>query len=303
MTTHLANNTLGIVYALTTIAAWGTWLAPSQNVRLKNQQIRVFYVASVNLVLAFFIALIHGAGHLQIEITALPFTGGLIWSLSGLCAFTAANKIGMAKAFGIWAPLNIVVSFICGIVLFHEFAHPSRMTQALVITALATIVSGVLLIIFAKSPTPQAAANRAPVIGYLAALAAGVLWGIYYIPIKLSGVSLWNAALPMAVGIFVGSGFLALLARESLRLDRRLDYLRVGSTGLLWSVGNYGMLLLVGELGAAKGYTLAQLSVVANAMVGIYVLHDPAPRSRAAKMMLVGCLLAIAGGILLGKLK
>ena len=116
MTTHLANNTLGVFYAIITIAAWGTWLAPSQNVRLKNQQIRVFYVASVNLVVAFLIAVIHGSGQLQIEVFGLPFTGGLIWSLSGLCAFTAANKIGMAKAFGIWAPLNIVVSFICGVI-------------------------------------------------------------------------------------------------------------------------------------------------------------------------------------------
>ena len=37
----------------------------------------------------------------------------------------------------------------------------------------------------------------------------------------------------------------------------------------LWTVGNYGMLLLVGELGTGKGYTIAQLSVVVNALMGI----------------------------------
>jgi hypothetical protein len=34
-----------------------------------------------------------------------------------------------------------------------------------------------------------------------------------------------------------------------------------------------------------------------------YALRDPAPGSRAAKMMLVGCVLATVGGILLGNLK
>ena len=47
---------LGILYALITMLAWGTWLDPSQNVPFKNQQNRMFYVASANLLLAFLIA-------------------------------------------------------------------------------------------------------------------------------------------------------------------------------------------------------------------------------------------------------
>ena len=31
---------LGIFYAVITVLAWGTWLAPSQNVPFKNQQIK-----------------------------------------------------------------------------------------------------------------------------------------------------------------------------------------------------------------------------------------------------------------------
>ena len=79
--------------------------------------------------------------------------------------------------------------------------------------------------------------------------------------------------------------------------------LRVGLTGVLWSVGNYGMMLLVDHLGAGRGYTIAQLSVVVNALIGIYGLKDPPPGSRAARMTLLGCVIATAGGILLGNLK
>lgn len=72
---------------------------------------------------------------------------------------------------------------------------------------------------------------------------------------------------------------------------------------MLWTVGNYGMLLLVDTWGAGKGYTIAQLSVVVNAIVGIYVLKEPPPRSKAAWMTLAGCLVATIGGVLLGRVK
>ncbi len=81
------------------------------------------------------------------------------------------------------------------------------------------------------------------------------------------------------------------------------EYGRVSTTGILWTIGNYGMLLLVGELGAGKGYTIAQLSVVVNSLVGIYWLQDPRPASRAAHLTLLGCVLATVGGIVLGNLK
>jgi glucose uptake protein len=55
-------------------------------------------------------------------------------------------------------------------------------------------------------------------LGLLGALGAGILWGIYYLPIKTSGASMWIVALPMAVGIFVGSAALLLLGRQSPRM-------------------------------------------------------------------------------------
>ena len=64
------------VIPLITVLAWGTWLAPSQTVPLKNQQIRMFYVACANLLLAFLISLFHGLGDLTTDMFWLPFLGG-----------------------------------------------------------------------------------------------------------------------------------------------------------------------------------------------------------------------------------
>jgi glucose uptake protein len=293
----------GLLYALITVMAWGTWLAPSQNVPLKNQQVKTFYVAAANLVIAFLAALSQGLDRLTWPAFWGPFLGGIVWSISGLCAFNGAKRIGIAKAFGIWAPLNIIVSLICGRVFFREFTHLGTAGLALLFVAIVVIITGVLMIIYAKDDAEKGRPAKTLFTGVLWACGAGVLWGIYFIPIKLSGVSMWIGALPMAIGMFVGSGLLVLLARQSLLLERAEHYLRLSVTGLLWTVGNFGMLLLVDLWGAGKGFTIAQLSVVVNALVGIYWLKDPQPRTRAATMTLIGCALATLGGIILGRLK
>lgn len=294
---------LSIIYALLTVLAWGIWLAPSQNIPLKDQRIRTFYVASINLVLALAVTLPMGLGGLTFSLAWPPFVGGLIWSVSGVCAFTATKHMGMARASGMWSSLNIIVSLIMGWLLFGEFRQASALTLQLLALAITGILAGVLLIVFAKAKPETGQETRKAGMGLLCGLGAGILWGVYFLPIKMSGVNLWLAALPMAAGIFAGSSALLLLNRVSLKLEQRSHYLRLGATGVLWTTGNYGMLLLVDSLGAGKGYTIAQLALVLNALVGVFILKDPKPNSRAAWLTLLGCGLATGGGILLGNLK
>jgi glucose uptake protein len=56
-------------------------------------------------------------------------------------------------------------------------------------------------------------------------------------------------------------------------------------------------------IGTGKGFTIAQLGLVVNALVGIFVLKDPKPATRAASITLAGVILAMLGGIILGNLK
>ncbi len=293
----------GLLYALITVCAWGTWLAPSQNISFKNQQIKTFYVASANLVLAFLVAWAQGAGRVTAGAFWLPFLGGLIWSVSGLCAFTATQKIGMARAFGVWAPLNILVSLAWGMALFDEFLQTSTLNLVLLGVSVLVIIAGVLMIIFAKGSGKAGQDRKTLLAGFAAAVGAGVLWGTYFIPIKYLGISMGAAAVPLAVGIFSGSVVMAVAAGQSLSLEKVSNYARVILTGVLWAVGNYGMLLLVGQLGAGKGFTISQLSVVVNGLVGVFVLKDPLPKTRAAALTLAGCILATLGGVILGNLK
>jgi glucose uptake protein len=297
---------LTVLYALVTVLAWGTWLAVVQNVRFPNQSVKTFYVTVANLALAAAVLLVQGPGRLA-ELPAasfwLVFAGGVIWTLSGLCAFAAAGRIGLAGAFGIWAPLNILTSMVWGALLFHEFPSTSPWALLWLGVALVITIAGVLLIIFAKGrAAADRPAGRQAWLGYAGAIGAGVLWGSYFIPIQYAGVSMWLGAFPLALGMAAGGGLLTLLARQAPRLARLSDYLRALASGLIWGLGNYSMLLLVGDLGAGRGFTIAQAAIVVNALLSVFVLKDPAPRTRAAWLTLLGCLLATVGAILLGNL-
>lgn len=292
------------LYAFLSVIAWGTWLAPSQNVPFRNQQIKTFYVASANLVLALAVMLTQDLSQLTGQTLWGPFVGGLIWSVSGFCAFTATHKLGIARAYGIWAPLNIIVSMLWGALLFDEFVALTPRSGALLAVSLVVILAGVLMIILPREEQPaQARTRRDLLVGLLGALGAGVLWGSYYLPVKMSPAPVFAATLPLSVGIFVGSTLLALITRQPLGLERKSDLVRVVITGLLWGVGNYASLLLVDQIGAGKGFTIAQLSVVVNGLIGVFWLKTPPPGTRAAWLTLIGCVLAMIGGVVLGNLK
>ncbi|HOU16133.1 MAG TPA: GRP family sugar transporter [Anaerolineae bacterium] len=293
-----------LLFALITVFGWGTWLAPSQKVTFPNQQIKTLYVVAANLGIATAVALWQGSvWHLTPATFWWTFLGGMIWAVGGLSAFTATNKLGMAKAFGVWAPLNIIVSLIWGAILFDEFVNLSNETIVLLVAAVVMILVGVPLIIFAKGADNDAQKPGALRLGLAGAVGAGILWGSYFIPIKYAGVSPWAGAFPSALGMACGGVLLALLSRQSWKLASFGDAMRAGLTGVLWSVGNYGMLLLVDAIGAGKGFTISQTAVVVSALISIYWLHEPPPKTRAAGLTFIGCILTTLGGILLGNLK
>ena len=133
-------------YALIPVIGWGTWLAPSQNVRFPNQQVKTLYVTFGNLLLAVLVLVRQPAGSLAaLSATSfwLIFAGGLIWAASSLCAFVATDRLGIARAFGIWAPLNIIVSMLWGALLFNEF--PNRSGTTLLVLAALLIFGGEII--------------------------------------------------------------------------------------------------------------------------------------------------------------
>ncbi len=299
------NGVPGILYALVTVLAWGLWLVPSQTVPLRTQQTRAFYLTLAVLVLALLGFMMNGLPPIGFAQFALPFAGGVIWAVSGWSAFVGTSNLGIAKAAGIWAPLNIIVSNFWGWILFGEFIQTEWPNLVLAAVAVMGMLGGILMIVFAgggSSDAPfEAATNK--FTGYLGALGAGVGFGSYFVPIRISHLSMWAATLPLAAGMFAGACLLMLGSRASLRLQQPSHYPRLLATGALWSVGNYGSLMMMERMGTGRGFTIAQLCVVVNALAGVFWFKNPKPGTKAARWTLIGVVIAATAGAILGNLR
>ena len=316
--------------ALVTVVSWGTWIPLAQALPGVPQRSRTFYVTIGNAVFAA-VALVASGGHLSFGWREfwLPFVGGLVWTAGNYSAFRASEAIGLARAAGSWTPLNIITAFVWGAFLFGELDSFSAARFALVATALVLVLVGVLLIVSsqeerpAKALVPGAApaSGRKPAgatqagqaasaatgassnrRGLLWASAAGVLWGSYFVPAQWAKVPTQVANFPLALGILAAGLALALPAAEPVRLSLRVTTVQL-MAGLLFGIGNLALLGLVSRVGTGVGFTIAQLSLLVNASIGIWVFKVPRPGSRAANIALAGILVAGVGGGLIGAVR
>jgi glucose uptake protein len=291
-------------YSILVIFALGTWIAVVQTIPFKNQQIKILYISVANLILAFGVALYQDGPLLQSSEFIFPFAGGILWAVSGYFALLGTENIGLAKAQGIWAPINIIISIFWGMILFGEFLTLSPVKIVVVLIAVGSIIIGILFIVTAgdAKKTTDSGLKKNVRIGYIGALVAGVLWGSYFIPIRISGSSMWAACFPMAIGIFCGSLLLFLMSRESLILRNASDYIRVFMSGVLWGVGNYASLKLMELIGTGKGFTISQVAIVLAAVYSVFLFKNPPFKTRGAFFVFTGIVLSVIGSIILGNI-
>ena len=140
---HRAEPRMTALLALLTVATWGVWIPLAQIVPGISQHTRTFYVTVGNLAFAT-LALLIGGGHLDFGWRTfwLPLAGGVLWTAGSFSAFRATESIGLARAAGTWTPLNMIVAFVWGALLFGERDNFSTAHFALLAAALMLILIG-----------------------------------------------------------------------------------------------------------------------------------------------------------------
>jgi glucose uptake protein len=144
--------------SLITVVSWGTWIPLAQAVRGVPQRTRTLYVTVGNVVFAG-AALAAAGGQLAWGWRGfwLPVVGGVVWTSGNYSAFRASEAIGLARAAGSWAPLNIIVAFAWGAALFGELDRLSGTRLAVLGGALVLVVAGVLVIVRSQDAGPAGA--------------------------------------------------------------------------------------------------------------------------------------------------
>jgi glucose uptake protein len=107
---------------------------------------------------------------------------------------------------------------------------------------------------------------------------------------------------PLALGILAAALALALPAGEPVKLGGRATSSLLGA-GVLFGIGNLALLALVARVGTGTGFTIAQLSLVVNAGVGVWVFRVPEPGTRQARKVLAGIVLAGIGGCVIAAMR
>ena len=307
-----------VLLAFVMVAALGTWIPLAQFLPGTPERSRVFYVAVGNVIFAGIALLASGTGLvLGWRSFWLPLAGGVVWTAGSYCVFRASETIGLARAAGTWTPLNIVVAFAWGALLFGELDGFSRARFAVLGVAFLAVVAGVLLIAGSRegpsgpprsSSLPPAAAAESGLraattrVGLLWAGAAGILWGSYFVPAQWAAVPAQVSDFPLALGILGGALALALPVGQPVKLGARPASAQLGA-GILFGVGNLTLLALVARVGTGTGFTVAQLSLLVNASIGIWVFHVPGPGTRQARKVLAGIVIAGIGGCVIAAMR
>jgi len=292
--------------AVITVVALGTWIPLAQLLPGTPERSRIFYVAVGNVVFAGLALLASGADVVfDWRSFWLPLAGGVVWTAGNYCVFRASATIGLARAAGTWTPLNIVVAFAWGAVLFGELDGFSAARFAVLGVAFLTVVAGVLLIAGSRDGRSEAPGSGKPAAartGFLWAGAAGILWGSYFVPAQWAAVPPQVSNFPLALGILGGALALALPAGEPVKLGVRAAGAQLGA-GVLFGIGNLALLALVARVGTGTGFTIAQLSLAVNAGIGIWLFHVPQPGTSQARKVLTGIVAAGIGGCVIAAMR
>jgi glucose uptake protein GlcU len=290
-----------VLLAVIMVATLGTWIPLAQLLPGTPERSRVFYVAVGNVVFTGIALLVSGAT-LAFDWRSfwLPLAGGVVWTAGNYCVLRASKVIGLARAAGTWTPLNIVVAFAWGALLFGELDGFSPVRFVLLGAAFLAIMAGVLLIAGSRNDGPRSSSPQPA--GLLWAAAAGILWGSYFVPAQWAAVPAQVGDFPLALGILVGALALALPAGEPVKLGVRAVSAQLGA-GVLFGIGNLALLALVARVGTGTGFTIAQLSLAVNAGVGIWIFHVPEPGTRQARKVLTGIVIAGIGGVVIAAMR
>src|SRR3989338_6502553 len=109
----------GILAALAAAVLWGSWVVPLRK-SSAPQDIRLLFTACGNLVLAILLYQLFPSA-LSFPAFAGGIIGGLLWSLAAIIALRAIDNAGLSRSTAIFGSVQILLSFLFGLILFNEF--------------------------------------------------------------------------------------------------------------------------------------------------------------------------------------
>ena len=230
---------------------------------------------------------------------------GMLWAVANTLTVFAIRNVGLSIAFPLWNT-NSLVGLFWGWLLFNELRGAGARQWTKVVGGAAAIVLGACLLAYATSHQSDVARHSA-MLGILAALGAGVLWGTMYIPYRKAYISGMNPLSFVTVFTFgeLGTAFALAavfhggpgdLMAEMGRARPALFWLFLG--GFCWVLGDLFQQYAAKYIGIGRGIPLSNTNQLWGLAWGALVFGELAGLGGTGKILVIaGSLIMICGAI------
>jgi glucose uptake protein len=282
----------GILLAIIAAIAWGSIVLVSN--KLGGD-------ANSQTIGTTFGALIFAAGvyifttpHMSALVWSVGIISGIFWTIGQKNQYGTVKFLGVAKTVPMSTGLQLIGTTIFGALLFHEW---KTKTQVIVgILALACIIAGAALTSFGQK-TEEKDGGKDLKKGLMILLVSTVGYVVYVVIVKWFNINGWSAILPQAIGMVL-SGIVLTIRHHPFNKFAARNLL----TGLIWATGNLTLLLSLPSIGVATSFSLSQTGIVISTLGGIFLLGEKTSKKQVISVI-IGCLLIIAGGVMVGLTK
>src|SRR3984893_12180667 len=290
----------------------GAWLGGAEApIKMVNPDVSPITVSLI-MVFGVFLArwsvpaLVRGTSSVRYDVSQAPHL--VVWAVLAGCMWAAANtltiyairKVGLSIACPLWNA-NSLLGIFWGFLLFNELHYAGWKRWLGVLGGAAAMLAGATLLAFASSS--QAAPGKG-MLGVIAALGAGVLWGTMYIPYRKAYLTGMNPLSFVTFFTFGELGMMSALAVSYLGVTPLLRELQSARDVIFWlMLGRF--VWVIGDLfhctaheylGSSRGIPLSNTNQLWGLLWGTLVFGElHGHRDSVYAQVIGGSLLMMAG--------
>ncbi len=271
----------GLFAVMVCIVCWGSYLIPVR----RHNELSPFSLQLMMGMGIFLSSLVFALLTHTIHFSLLAIISGALWAIGNIISVFAIRRAGIARAYPLWGATSIPAAFIGGL-LFGETLH-------LFWLAIVGIIIQFIGVRFITKTMPTSKEKSWK--GIALSLLAGLFFGVYLYPFKMTSLSPIEFLFPMSIGVGVTTLLIYLLQRDSLTYSTIIPGI---GAGVLWNIANFASFFAVQQIGLALTTPLTALSLLVTVSWGLFYFKE-ITKSTMIKLLITGSLLLLIGGTMI----
>ncbi len=308
----LSLHRLGVICGLAAGAWLGAAEAPTKLVTVGFSP----FIISLGMVAGVFVArwtvpmALKGTGYILRDLRenkhlmVWAILAGMLWAVANTLTVFAIRNVGLSIAFPLWNT-NSLVGLFWGWLLFNELRGAGARQWAKVLGGATAIVAGACLLALATTHQSSPQASHGAMLGILAALGAGLMWGTMYIPYRKAYISGMNPlsfvtiftfgelSTVFALALVFGGGYDHVMADLTLA---RPAFFWLFLGGFCWVLGDLFQQYAAKYIGISRGIPLSNTNQLWGLAWGALVFGELSGIGLTAQVLVIaGSVIMIVG--------